>query len=47
MSDNVIVVGNSVFVFPGKINECAALKLCDPVPEFDTIEKCRLCGKML
>lgn len=44
---DVIKTGKDVFVIPFKMNDCKALKLCDPMPEFDTIEKCKLCGRML
>lgn len=47
MEANKIIVGNVSFTFPSSINGCTDLKLCDPEPEFDTIEKCRLCGRLL
>lgn len=44
---DVIKTESNVYLIPAKMNECKALKLCDPSPEFDTIEKCKLCGRML
>lgn len=32
---------------PSKMNNCKPGKLCMPVPEFDIIEKCELCGKLI
>jgi hypothetical protein len=44
---DVIKTGKNVYLIPSKMNECDAKRLCDPMPEFDTIEKCKLCGRML
>lgn len=30
-----------------EVKPCDPGKLCDPVPEFEMIEKCRICGKIL
>ena len=37
----------TVTVIASKMNDCKQNKLCKPVPEFDIIEKCALCGKLL
>lgn len=44
---DVIKTERNVFLIPSKMNDCTELRLCDPIPEFDTIEKCKLCGRML
>jgi len=47
MPYDVIKTESNVFLIPSKMNECKSDRLCDPMPEFDTIEKCKLCGRML
>lgn len=44
---DIIKTENNVFLIPSKMNDCKELRLCDPVPEFEMIEKCKLCGRML
>lgn len=44
---DVIKTNKYAYLIPSKMNECKELRLCDPVPEFYTIEKCKLCGIML
>jgi len=46
ISEMVVVEPEGVTV-PSQINGCTELRLCDPVPEFEMIEKCRLCGRLL
>jgi hypothetical protein len=43
----MVVVEPEGTTVSSEINRCKKLKLCDPVPEFEMIEKCRLCGRFL
>jgi hypothetical protein len=43
----MVVVEPEGVTIPSEMNNCKELKLCDPIPEFDMIEKCRLCGRLL
>lgn len=43
----LVVVQAAEITLPSEMNGCTESKLCDPVPEFEMIEKCRLCGRLL
>lgn len=46
LAEMTVVEAEGVTI-PSEMNGCKELQLCDPVPEFEMIEKCRLCGRLL